>query len=70
LELANSSKGGHSITMGWPKVEGQWEVEGWGPWLDFYDSAGNKEHNSENWIAKGRTMETTERLSSHNLVST
>jgi hypothetical protein len=68
--LQESDKSGRrvGIAVTWPTVPGMWETEGWGPWKDFYDSDGNKEHNGEDWLKKGKGITTMETLSSGNLV--
>ncbi|KAF9165424.1 hypothetical protein DFQ26_000169 [Actinomortierella ambigua] len=69
--VSEAGKSGNrvGIAISWPEVPGMWESEGWGPWKDFYDSDGNKEHNSEDWVKKGGAIRTRETLSSSNLVS-
>ncbi|KAG0196622.1 hypothetical protein BGX28_009917 [Mortierella sp. GBA30] len=68
--VTESGKSGNrvGIAISWPTVPGMWEAEGWGPWKDFYDTDGNKEHNAEDWIKKGGAITTKETLSSGNLL--
>ncbi|KAF9118304.1 hypothetical protein BGW39_001300 [Mortierella sp. 14UC] len=69
--ITQANDGGHSVAIAltWPKVPGMWEMEGHGPWKDFYDGFGNKEHNDRDIVPKGGYVRTTERLSKDGLVS-